>query len=101
MNMASFTEELQARIIITILIGEKYATRTTEFEDDNGKVTRVKFVTSIMKMFEIGARRELNPFNILFPELAKCHWMPQDLRYKRNINAFFSELQQIMKERQT
>lgn len=56
-------------------------------------------VEVVEKVFATAALRELDPQNVLFPEISHYHWTPKDLRLKRNIESVNNLFRKIMDDR--
>jgi cytochrome P450 len=99
-NLADLTEELQSKIIITVLIGAEYQDHIMEHEDDNGKLEKIHIAKFLIKILIYTVDRFTQPVMVLFPELISKIFTSADRRWKRNIDRYEAFVEEIGKKRE-
>lgn len=99
LNLADVTRDLQSQIIINILVGQKFANSTLDYEDEHGKVSKVLLVDSIDNLFQWAILRELQMINVVFPELARYNITTADRRGMRNVRRLWACLEGMVNAR--
>lgn len=99
LDLVKFTQDLQSRIIVTVLIGSEYQDATIEHEDKTGKLVTSSFVDFFLDLILYSNDRLMQPIMILVPELIGKVFTSQDRLWKRNIDRYERFVEQIGKKR--
>ena len=99
-NIADLTEELQAKIIVTILIGAEYSNHMIEHEDPSGKLVKSPLHRFLPNLVNYSFSRQDQPVMMLFPELIDKIFTPADRLWKRNVDRYEAFVEEIGKKRE-
>ena len=76
---------LQAKLIVNILVGTEYAETKIDFETEKD-MTQETIGQTIQNLFVEGLKRGFALHHLMLPWFLSSCYTPKDLRYARNIN---------------
>jgi cytochrome P450 len=98
-NMTDFTLQIQARIIINIMVGKGYSNRTVRWEENDGKQSTLGFGEGLIRCISFAFSRSSLPINVLIPEARNYHIHANDRRHYRNVMSVRALIQEMMNDR--
>jgi cytochrome P450 len=98
-DLASFTLDLQAQIIISVSVGTNLAKTRINWEKDDGSMENISLSDCLDRLVTFTIGRSFHLLNLLVSELTPYVIMPADRRYYRNVLAFRAVIQRMIDER--